>query len=189
MLLELLEKVDFPKNNTDASKKVNQGSSMMMGIIYWRASVAHGIPPEYRLTKSVDKYPELFDYLRCVIHEIDPHFEYSGIQVNKNIETKPHKDRNNKGNSYIFGLGDYEGGELMIEEDDKKTFRKYDLRNTLLNFDGSRTHYNLPLLSGTKYSIIYFKNVICYNNNILMPKVDSNNYNYFTKKKYNNMYY
>ena len=72
----------------------------------------------------------------------------------------------------------------MVEEDDKKTFRKYDLRTTLLKFDGRRTHYNLPILSGTKYSIIYFKNVICNYNNVLMPRVDSNNYNYFSKEKY-----
>jgi len=35
--------------------------------------------------------------------------------INKNFKCPPHKDKNNIGDSIILGLGDYNGGDLVVE--------------------------------------------------------------------------
>ena len=77
------------------------------------------------------------------------------ITINKNLVCPPHKDKYNKSSSVIFSIGDYEGCNLIIQKPDGdeeiNTFR-----NPVM-FEGSKyTHYNTPLISGTKYSFIFF---------------------------------
>ena len=79
----------------------------------------------------------------------DCSFNYTTIQVNKNIVCNPHTDKNNVGLSYIIGLGDYEGGNLMIEENEN------DIKNKFFLFDGKKIHYNKSF-TGDRYSIIFF---------------------------------
>jgi len=44
-----------------------------------------------------------------------PEHNFDCIMINKNFKCPPHKDRNNIGDSIIFGVGNYNGGDLMIE--------------------------------------------------------------------------
>ena len=44
--------------------------------------------------------------------------EATSIRVTKNLCTKPHRDANSQGPSWIFGLGDWtEGGETFVQDD------------------------------------------------------------------------
>ena len=73
------------------------------------------------------------------------------ITMNRNVQCYPHKDKGNIGKSYILFLGDYEGGELCFENG-----RIISERGKWHEIDGSVTHWNTQITSGTKYSIILF---------------------------------
>merc|ERR1719235_1130988 len=89
---------------------------------------------------------------------------------------RPHVDANNLGQSLIVGLGEYQGGELWVHDDegDKemtlcedvrssfgyKSGSKWqghdvDIRKNWFEFDGNRLHFTRPF-SGTRYTLIYF---------------------------------
>ena len=94
--------------------------------------------------------PALYDLLIRLGNQIlPPDFSYVSIQVNQNYETKPHKDVGNKGLSCILGFGDYEGGDLVIEN------AEISIKNRLCFFDGSLyTHWTKPY-TGNRFSIVF----------------------------------
>ena len=73
------------------------------------------------------------------------------VTINRNIECHPHTDRGNIGKSFICFLGEYEGGELCFEDGTvlAERYRWHEI-------DGSIMHWNNPITSGTKYSVILF---------------------------------
>ncbi|CAE7375765.1 unnamed protein product [Symbiodinium sp. CCMP2592] len=101
--------------------------------------------------------------------------EATSIQVTKNLCSKPHTDKNNKGPSWIFGLGDWtEGGETFVQDDSGT--EEYELQediphigekkgkvlrgfkkdiHTLQQFDGTKIHCTVPF-EGTRYAIILY---------------------------------
>lgn len=99
--------------------------------------------------------------------------EATSIQLTKNLCTKPHRDANNKGPSYIFGLGDWKNGETFVE--DANGTDEYELGedipnigrqgtvlrgykkdiHTLQKFDGTKTHCTTKF-TGTRYCIVLF---------------------------------
>lgn len=95
------------------------------------------------------RFPGLLKAARELIKAHDPSFRYTSIQVNKNMQCKPHKDTYNKGMSYIIGLGAYTGGELLTGD------RSINIRNKFLKFDGRQTHSTAPF-KGERYSLVYF---------------------------------
>ena len=71
--------------------------------------------------------------------------------MNKNVVAPRHVDSKNVGVSLIISIGDYEGGNLIVEG------IEYDTRYTGHVFDGSTMeHWNSPITSGTKYSFVLF---------------------------------
>lgn len=74
------------------------------------------------------------------------------IHVNNNVVCPRHLDPSNSGSSVIVSFGDYEGCDLVIEG--------YGTFNTNLKpilFNGAKLyHYNTPLISGNKYSLVFF---------------------------------
>ena len=73
------------------------------------------------------------------------------ITINRNVQCYAHQDRGNVGTSFIMFLGDYHGGELCFEHG-----RIVSEKNKWHEIDGSVTHWNTPITSGVKYSIILF---------------------------------
>ena len=77
----------------------------------------------------------------------------STIAINKHAQFRPHRD-NGAGNgqslSLIVGLGEYEGGEVVVES------RPRDIRYCPLEFDGwNSRHWTLPF-RGERYSLVWF---------------------------------
>lgn len=80
-------------------------------------------------------------------------FAVEQFMVNRNFETKPHYDTLNHGDCFVFAVGEYSGGELVIENE------VFDIRYNPIVFDGrTKLHYNLPITSGTKWSVVGFNN-------------------------------
>jgi hypothetical protein len=95
------------------------------------------------------KHADLYQALQDFIKKRRSTFEYTTIQINKNVECLPHVDVNNVGPSYIIALGDFVGGELVIEGAPSP------IRNKLKRFDGRKGHWTNPF-KGERYTIIYF---------------------------------
>ena len=98
------------------------------------------------------KYPELYNLLLEFYDKfVKQHYpEYTSIQLNKNYLSKRHIDKNNINNSYIIGLGDYSGGDLIINS------YKHNIRYKPLLFNGKRWIHETEPFNGNRYSIVFF---------------------------------
>ena len=77
------------------------------------------------------------------------------VCYNRNLQAFPHRDSRNAGCSHLLFLGTFEGGALVTEHGDR-----YEQRGVWMGpFDFRKvTHWNEPILSGTKHSLIAFSN-------------------------------
>ena len=117
-------------------------------------SVSMGLVRDWKtggktISNFTQKYPELWNLLVKYGDDNVPH-PYTSVCINHNTISKPHYDSNNKGVSSIIGIGDYTGGELVVEH------QAIDIKNKLFTFDGSKQlHWSLPF-EGQRYSLIFF---------------------------------
>ena len=98
-----------------------------------------------------EKFPELYEQLKKLIKTIDSDFEYNTITVNHNALCLPHYDKANKSPSLIVALGDFSGGELIVEE------CPIDIKYNPLIMNGSVSKHGTNEFLGERYSIIYYK--------------------------------
>lgn len=104
----------------------------------------------YGLSAASVKNPEIYNELLKLGNSICP-FQFNSIHVNHNVVCPPHHDAKNQGKSLLISFGDYEGCNLVING------KEYNTNCTPIMFDGSSLeHYNTPLISGNKYSIVFF---------------------------------
>lgn len=100
------------------------------------------------------KYPELYriatEYGKSVLPS---NFEWNCITINYNLQCKPHFDNKNNGKSYILFLGDFTGGELIIEKDNIKELYSTD---NIIYFNASLLKHSTSAFIGERFSIIYF---------------------------------
>jgi hypothetical protein len=99
------------------------------------------------------KWPQLWALLKEFGATIG--MGYDGVQVNIDCVCGQHRDKTNVGNSYLISGGDYTGGELMVEN------VEMDCRYAPLIFNGSQlTHWNKAILSGHKWTLVFFSCLI-----------------------------
>jgi hypothetical protein len=103
-------------------------------------------------SKNNSKYPELYQLLLDYGNKyvIQHKSAYTSIQVNVNYESKPHIDKNNIGNSYIVGIGDYTGGDLLLNS------YRHNIKYMPLLFNGKRYMHSTRPFIGNRISLIYF---------------------------------
>ena len=100
-------------------------------------------------TRNKDVYEDLKKFVK----KYKPNFEFTEIQINYNWQSPKHKDTLNYGESLIIGLGDYQGGELVIEKDEDEI---HDINCKFLKFNGAKyTHYTKPW-KGDRLSIVFY---------------------------------
>jgi hypothetical protein len=143
----LLNQMPF-KNMRHRFKHLAANRAETFGIIKNRITRQHAI------SAISLKRPDVYSKLVEIGNKICP-FEFSTIHVNRNVVTPRHKDSLvNRSPSVIVSFGDYEGGELIVED------VVYNCKNHPLVFDGRLLfHWNNPIHSGTKYSLVFY-NVI-----------------------------
>lgn len=137
-------------------QKVIEGSSMThspVGSIGGSFSV--GIYPKPLVApKGNALFPDLVNACFLLERIITPHRPPSStIAINRHAQFRPHRDSgagNGQSDSLIVALGDYKGGELVVEG------IAHDIRYKPIEFDGwMERHWTLPFV-GNRYSLVWF---------------------------------
>ena len=146
LVLEELESTKFPTCNN--RKNIGKSKAFVLGEVNYRGQEAL----EYK-TRGPSRWNERFSKLYKLLQKLisfKSEFKYTTIQVNKNVLSPPHVDINNVGISYIIALGDYSGGELVIEG------KPYNIKNKWKEFNGKEQGHWVQPFSGTRYSLVFF---------------------------------
>ena len=135
----------------------SKGRRNTFGIVY-RMAKKWKPPHPTPLNK---KYKDIYEALVRLGDAIVP-FKYDSITVNQNNVCKIHADKGNLGASLIVSGGDYKGGELNIEHTAYQTgpvieWKTIDTKYKPLVFDGACRHWNNDILSGFKWSVVFYK--------------------------------
>lgn len=101
------------------------------------------------------KFPKLLKEAKKVLRKHDSNFRFTTIQVNKNQLCPRHRDANNTSMSYIIGLGDYQGGGLVVIDDKTGEEKTLDIKNKFVRFDARKLHYTEPF-EGERYTLAFF---------------------------------
>ena len=110
------------------------------------------------LSKYSKDHPEIYNEIVRIGKQICP-FEFTSIQLNKNLVCPSHKDKKNVGESLLVSFGNYEGNNIIVDG------KEYNTHCNPIIFNGSQLeHYNTPQINGTKYSLIYFTDWFAVNN-------------------------
>lgn len=146
-LLEL-ENTRFPTCSSRKNISKHGVNAFVLGDVNYRGqeSVNFKTRGPSRFNK---KFKTLYKALRDLMSWHNPDFKFTTIQVNKNVFCEPHVDKNNVGPSYVIALGDFTGGNIVVEG------KESSIQNRFLKFDGTKGHWITPF-KGTRYSIVYF---------------------------------
>lgn len=79
---------------------------------------------------------------------------WSAVTVNENYQTKPHKDKHNRGPSFLVGFGNYTGGNLLIHEGDLSG--SHCIRGQPLVADFSKVLHSTEAFSGERFSLVFY---------------------------------
>ena len=102
------------------------------------------------------KYKKLFNETKKLMRLKDPKFKFTSIQYNKNNRAARHRDAKNVGVSYIVGLGDYTGGELIIFDENEQNPVKHDIKDKFYSFNGSKYPHETAPYKGERYTIVFY---------------------------------
>ena len=146
-LYYLLSNTTIPSNDAGRgrSKTFGRHRSMTLGYVTARFSGKYG------LSYYSKKYSELYDSIIRFGKEHVP-FNFNAIQVNHNVVCPRHIDPKNCGKSMLVSFGDYSGCDIVVEG-----CGTFNTNMVPIIFNGAeKYHYNTPLISGDKYSIVFF---------------------------------
>lgn len=151
-VLQMLSNITVPLCTNKMGRAMSFGPhrSMTLGVVKSR------IKRQFALSYCTKKYPELYDVILAFGKSFVP-FDFDAIHVNHNVVCPRHLDAKNAHQSCIVSIGEYQGGDLIIESCDKLQTKTVNTRNQPLIFDATTLyHYNTPITQGNKYSLVFF---------------------------------
>lgn len=171
IMYEILEKIPFYSGSERQkmfghSNKDGKVGSMCYGYT-WKGYLkkdkegnkvyrAKSIYPALYLTKVREQYPYLEDVFNEFKNLYFPDFEYTSVQMNRNFPCPRHIDSKNVGESVLLNIGEYEGGELVVEYEDGDKI--IDNKNSIYRFNGSKYYHYVRPFTGTRYALVFYKN-------------------------------
>ena len=120
-----------------------------------------GIFGHWRPLKDNVDHPQIFGALQIwAEHKFSLVYgiHYAAIQVWKNVKIVEHSDDNNRGCNFIYGMGDYKHGELVVIVKDqfgKSTEKTLDIKHKLRVFNPHNKH-RVCWYEGLRYSITFY---------------------------------
>lgn len=166
LVLSLLRELKWPrtqrpnvlrKSHVEKSEKSGYEGFVLGIVTSWAGK---GEKSGYRKVLSLKthepKYKKLFRETKKLMRLKDPKFKFTSIQYNKNHRTARHRDASNVGISYIVGLGDYSGGDLIVYDENEKNPHKYDINNKFYSFNGSKYPHETSPYKGERYTLVFY---------------------------------
>lgn len=172
IMYEMLENIQFysgtERQNMIRHKNDGQMGSMLYGYT-WKGYLKKApdgthinrTPAPYKglyKTKCMDDNPELEEVFKEFANLYFPEFRWTSIQMNKCFPCPRHLDSTNVGESILLCLGDYEGGELVVEKFNNGKDVVIDNRNKTFKFNGSKYYHYVKPFNGIRYSLVWFSN-------------------------------
>lgn len=133
------------------------GRSQSFGIVNRRS-----LPPD--ASRQNWLRPRLYKLLLDFGQKYCP-LPFSAITVNQNYRADPHRDKNNRGNSFIVGFGEYTRGRLLIHEGDLSG--SHNIRYRPIIYDFSKHLHSVEEFDGERFSLVYYT----YARNGLVPQL------------------
>lgn len=160
-------KFEYPINRNRRETKFGKGKDdseihrgMALGLVNIRPyhqQVYGYLPQQECRLLAMPKYSIFYRLVNKWFKETYPyHFDYSTIQFNKNNQCAKHIDANNVGVSVIIGLGDYQGGRLIIYDYEGKEKKYIDIKNRFFKFNGSQYYHETEAFTGNRITLIFF---------------------------------
>ena len=144
-IIKEMERLPIPMNHH--RKTSGSGRTGAFGMTNKRC-----LPPD--LSRLCWQRPYLYHLLlefgrRCVP------ISWNAITINQDYAAAPHKDKGNKGLSYLVAFGEFQGGELQIC-DHPDLSGTYNIRNQPVLFDGANLQHAVRPFTGHRYSLVYY---------------------------------
>jgi hypothetical protein len=168
LVLKMLRELKWPKterpnvlreshiNKANGKRAVYEGFAL--GIV--TSWAGKGSRSGYRKMLSMKtrepRYKKLFKETKKLMRLKEPKFKFTSIQYNKNHRAARHRDAKNTGISYIVGLGDYTGGELIIYDENEKNPVKHDIKGKFNTFNGSIYPHETAPFKGERYTLVFY---------------------------------
>ena len=149
-MLKLLKETDIPFN-TGRKNVLKKGQKGAYGMVLGRVKMLYG--RGFAKSRHNAKFPELLTAAKKLIKAHAPSYRFDAVTINKNHAAAKHIDKNNKGFSYIIGLGKYTGGDLVFDSGPHKG--SHNIRNKWLRFKGDHPHHVKPF-KGERYTLVYY---------------------------------
>ena len=143
IFLELKRK---PLDRNDYRNKSGSGVSQAFGIVNKRS-----LPPDYSRQSWLRPYLHkiLWDFGRQYVD-----ISFNSVTVNMNYKADKHRDKNNKGDSFLVAFGDYTGGRLLIHEGDLSGAHNIQYRPIKTDF--SKVLHSVEEWDGERFSLVYY---------------------------------
>ena len=160
LVIDMLRELKWPK--TERANVLREGQTKYEGFVLgivtsWAGKGSRsGYCKILSLKSREPKYKKLLREAKTLMRLKDPKFKFTSIQFNKNHRAAKHRDAKNTGVSYIVGLGDYEGGELIIYDENDQNPVKHDIKNKFNTFDGSLYPHETAPFKGERYTMVYY---------------------------------
>lgn len=128
----------------------------------YRTSVGIGKSQCFGMVRKRSMAPDLSrqSWLHPKLHHLLMEFArlyvdipFTSIQVNDCYPCAVHTDKHNLGDSFIVGLGDYQGGALRVWEDGKSL--DIDIKYRPYKFNGSLIRHETAPFTGRRISLVY----------------------------------
>jgi hypothetical protein len=160
-VLDLLSELDFPHQKRPNIRRQgdDKPSGFVLGWVNNRPSIAkmHNLPlQDISKASKREKYKPLYEAAKKLMKSHNPNFKFSSIQVNKNNRTAKHIDGYNVGESYMIGLGNYNGGDLIIYDEDGNNPKSYPTKNKWIKFNGSIYPHETKAFTGDRYTLVFY---------------------------------
>tara|TARA_R110000765_G_scaffold12698_1_gene39044 strand:- start:85 stop:588 length:504 start_codon:yes stop_codon:yes gene_type:complete len=160
LLEDTLLNFDFPQQATRKNvmeKGQLSYSGFVVGMINsWAHADKEGGKQRPHRRDRTKKYHFFQTLATFVFNQHHPEFPFTTIQVNKNQQMKKHKDGNNVGESYIVGVGDYQGGELIVYDEFGENPKKIDIKHKFYKFNGSIYPHETAPFTGDRITLVFF---------------------------------
>ena len=157
-----LMKLKYPKSHS-RKNVMNDGDksyeAFVLGLVHSWAHKKTKEEPGACIRPNINTNKPKFAKVKYLAEQIAEDFgaEFTTIQFNKNYQCAKHIDGKNTGISHIIGLGNYEGGELLIYYDGRDAEpTSVDIRNRFYSFDGSAYFHETSPFTGERHTLVFF---------------------------------